>query len=235
VIFPAIEKITVASLFMPVVCFSESQFYFPSLSKADKEGLLLIGGLVTPERVLEGYPKGVFPWYNRDEVPMWWSPDPRFVLFPEELHISRSMQKIIRKNRFEFRINTAFEQVIDACAGVPREDQNGTWITPEMKEVYTELYRRGFAHSAEAWLADHLVGGMYGIQIGKVFFGESMFSKETNASKFAFVHFVQQLQKRGVELIDCQVYTSHVESLGARLIPRVYFVHLLQQLCFPTP
>ena len=219
---------------MPVVCFSESQFYFPPLSKADEEGLLLIGGRVTPERVLEGYVKGIFPWYNQDEVPMWWSPDPRFVLLPEELHISRSMQKFLRKNPFDFRVNTAFEQVIAACATVPREGQDGTWITPEMKAVYTELFRRGVAHSAEAWLDDQLVGGLYGIRIGKVFFGESMFSKASNASKFAFIRLVQQLQATGVELVDCQVYTPHVESLGARLIPRVYFVHLLQQLCIPA-
>lgn len=216
---------------MPVVCFSESQFYFPSLSKADDEGLLLIGGKVTPERVLEAYPKGIFPWYNEDEVPMWWSPDPRFVLFPGELHISRSMQKLLRKQTFSFRTNTAFEAVIDACSSVPRAGQDGTWITPEMKAVYTQLYHRGFAHSAEAWQDGQLVGGIYGIRIGNVFFGESMFSRETNASKFAFICFVQHLQKSGVQLVDCQVYTPHVESLGARLIPRIFFVHLLQEHC----
>lgn len=218
---------------MPVVCFSESQFYFPSLSKADEEGLLLIGGKVTPERVLEAYPKGIFPWYNEDDVPMWWSPDPRFVLFPGELHISRSMQKMLRKEPFSFRMNTAFEAVIDACSSVPRSGQDGTWITPEMKAVYTHLHHRGFAHSAEAWQDGQLVGGMYGIRIGNVFFGESMFSRQTNASKFVFIRFVQHLQKCGVQLVDCQVYTPHVESLGARLIPRIYFVHLLQEHCQP--
>jgi leucyl/phenylalanyl-tRNA---protein transferase len=216
---------------MPVVCFSESQFYFPSLSKANDEGLLLIGGKVTPERVLEAYPKGIFPWYNEDEVPMWWSPDPRFVLFPGELHTSRSMQKVLRKDAFSFRVNTAFEAVIDACSSVPRAGQDGTWITPDMKAVYTRLHQRGFAHSAEAWQDGQLVGGMYGIRIGNVFFGESMFSRETNASKFAFIRFVQHLQKSGVQLVDCQVYTPHVESLGARLIPRIYFVHLLREHC----
>lgn len=215
---------------MPVVCFSESQFAFPPLSAAGEEGLLLIGGKVTPERVLEAYPKGIFPWYSNGEPPMWWSPDPRFVLFPQELHISRSMQKVIRKAGFEFRINTAFEKVIDNCASVWREGQDGTWITAEMKEVYTNLHRMGWAHSAEAWIDNQLVGGMYGIRIGNVFFGESMFSKTPNASKFAFVQFVQHLEKNGVELIDCQVYTEHVESLGARLIPRIYFLHLLQGL-----
>lgn len=193
--------------------------------------MLLIGGKVTPERVLEAYPKGIFPWYNEGEVPMWWSPDPRFVLFPGELHISRSMQKVLRKESFLFRINTAFEAVIAACSSVPRAGQDGTWITPEMKAVYTELHHRGFAHSAEAWQDGRLVGGMYGIRIGNVFFGESMFSRETNASKFAFIRFVQHLQKSGVQLVDCQVYTPHVESLGARFIARIYFVHLLQEHC----
>lgn len=218
---------------MPVVCFSEDQFQFPPLYKADEEGLLLIGGSVTPERVLEAYTKGIFPWYSKDDVPLWWSPDPRFVLFPEELHISRSMRKLLAKNSFEFRINTAFEQVITACATVPRNGQNGTWITPEMQEVYTELYRRGYACTAEAWHKGELAGGVYGILLGKVFFGESMFSRKTNASKFAFIKWVQHLQQEGMQLVDCQVYTPHVESLGARLISRDDFVSLIQQLCFP--
>jgi leucyl/phenylalanyl-tRNA--protein transferase len=215
---------------MPVVCFSEKNFSFPPLEKANEEGLLLIGGRVTPQRVIEAYPKGIFPWYSEDEVPLWWSPDPRFVLFPDELHISRSMQKVFRRNKFVFRTDTAFEQVIAACASAPRAGQDGTWITAEMKEVYTRLHHTGFAHSAEAWKDDQLVGGMYGIKIGKVFFGESMFSRETNASKFAFISYVQHLQKSGVQLVDSQVYTPHVESLGARLISREAFVKLLKDL-----
>lgn len=215
---------------MPVVCFSEKNFSFPPVEKADDDGLLLIGGRVTPERVLEAYPSGIFPWYSEEEIPLWWSPDPRFVLFPAELHISRSMQKVLRQQRFQFRINTAFEQVIEACSTVPRPGQDGTWITPEMKTVYTELHYRGFAHSAEAWLDNRLVGGMYGIQMGRVFFGESMFSRETNGSKFAFISFVQHLQKSGVQLVDCQVYTAHVESMGARLISREAFLLLLKDL-----
>ncbi|RYZ55794.1 MAG: leucyl/phenylalanyl-tRNA--protein transferase, partial [Chitinophagaceae bacterium] len=135
---------------MPLVCFSESDFYFPPLHAADDEGLLVIGGQVTPERVLEAYPKGIFPWYS-DDIPLWWSPDPRFVLFPADLHISRSMQKVLQKGNFEFCTNTSFSAVIEACATVPRHGQDGTWITPEMQEVYTELHRRGFAHSAETW------------------------------------------------------------------------------------
>lgn len=196
--------------------------------------MLLIGGQVTPERVLEAYPKGIFPWYSEDEVPLWWSPDPRFVLFPKELHISRSMQKVFRRGEFDFRVDTAFEKVIENCASVFRAGQDGTWITEEMKSVYTFLHEKGYAHSAEAWKNGQLVGGMYGIRMGKVFFGESMFSRETNASKFAFIRFVQQLQQDNVQLIDCQVHTSHVESLGARLISREEFVLLLNHLT-PNP
>lgn len=216
---------------MPVVCFSEKNFSFPPLEKADEEGLLLIGGRVTPERVLEAYPKGIFPWYSEDEIPLWWSPDPRFVLFPKDLHISRSMQKLLKKNSFEFRTNNAFDDVITACATVWREGQEGTWITPEIKDVYCTLHRAGFAHSAEAWREDQLVGGVYGILLGQVFFGESMFSRQTNASKFAFIKLVQQLQQQGVVLVDCQVYTPHVESLGAGLIARKTFAAMLQRFC----
>lgn len=217
---------------MPVVCFSEDQFHFPPLHRADEDGLLLIGGQVTPERVLEAYPKSIFPWYGEDEVPLWWSPDPRFVLWPGDLHISRSMHKEFQRRVFDFRFDTAFEDVIAACAAVPRKGQDGTWIRPEIKEVYTELHRRGVAHSGEAWQDNQLVGGVYGLLIGRVFFGESMFSKTPNASKFAFIKLVQQLEQQDVALIDCQVYTSHVESLGARLIPRQRFADLLQELCF---
>lgn len=215
---------------MPVICFSETEFRFPPLHQADEEGLLVIGGTVTPERVLEAYPKGIFPWYS-DNIPLWWSPDPRFVLFPADLHISRTMKKVLAKGRFRFQTNTAFADVIAACATVPRNGQNGTWITPEMKEVYCTLHQRGFAHSAEAWLDERLVGGMYGIRIGNVFFGESMFSQITNASKFAFIHYMQQLSGEGLALLDCQVYTPHVESLGARLISRQAFISLLRRHC----
>lgn len=218
---------------MPQVCFDESRFYFPDVSEADDEGLLLIGGKVTPQRVLEAYKKGIFPWYEEDELPLWWSPDPRFVLFPDELHISRSTQKVLAKDIFIFKTNTAFEEVMNACASVKREGQKGTWITKDIKDSYTQLHYDGFAQSAEAWLDDKLVGGMYGLQIGNVFFGESMFAKHTNASKFAFIQFVKQLSQQGVQLIDCQVYTSHVESLGARLIERTEYLRLLKQLIPP--
>lgn len=215
---------------MPVISFNEENFSFPPLSEADEEGLLLIGGRVTPERVLQAYKKGIFPWYSDDEIPLWWSPDPRFVLFPENLHISRSMQKVLHKGPFTFRTNTAFMQVIAACATVTRNGESGTWITPEMEAAFVALHRQGFAHSGEAWLGNDLAGGIYGIRLGSVFFGESMFSRQSNASKFAFIHLVQQLQKSGVQLVDCQVYSPHVESLGAHHIPRSEFVQLLTNL-----
>jgi leucyl/phenylalanyl-tRNA--protein transferase len=215
---------------MSAVCYSEDHFYFPSVQEADEDGLLLVGGKITPDRIIEGYKKGIFPWYNDDELPLWWSPDPRFVLFLNRLHQSKSMQKVFLKEDFEFKINTVFEEVITACAVIKREGQNGTWITAKMKKVYTDLYHLGYAHSAEAWFGDELVGGMYGIKIGRVFFGESMFSKKSNASKFAFIKFVQHLKQSGVVLLDCQVHTSHMESLGAGFINRTNYLLLLEQL-----
>ena len=212
---------------MPVICFTEELFSFPSVDEADEEGLLVIGGSVTPSRVIEAYQKGIFPWYNDEELPLWWSPDPRFVLYPNELRISKSMKKFIFKSTLEFKIDTAFEEVISACATTNRNGENGTWITPEMKEVYTRLFYGGYAHSAEAWNGTDLVGGMYGIKLGNVFFAESMFHKITNASKFVFIKFVQQLQVQGVQLMDCQVYTNHVESLGGRLIERKEYLKYL--------
>lgn len=213
---------------MPVVCLDENRFAFPPVDAADEDGLLMIGGRPTPQRVIEAYTKGIFPWYEDDDLPLWFSPDPRFVLFPEKLHTSRSMKKLLAQNKFSFAIDTAFEDVIAACAYTKRSGQSGTWITPQMAAVYTKLHQQGFAHSAEAWQNGKLVGGMYGIRLGRVFFGESMFSREANASKFAFLRFVQHLHADGVALMDCQVYTPHVESLGAELIPRSDYLQLLK-------
>lgn len=213
---------------MPAICFDEERFAFPPLSVADEEGLVLIGGRPTPERVVEAYTKGIFPWYNDDALPLWFSPDPRAVLFPGELHASRSMKKVLRSGKFVFKTNTAFEKVIDACATVEREGQDGTWITRTIIDVYTQLHNKGIAHSAEAWAGNDLVGGVYGLRIGKVFFGESMFSKQPNASKFAFIRYVQLLKEEGVSLIDCQVYSEHVASLGAREIERNEYLRLLK-------
>lgn len=215
---------------MPVICFDENNFRFPPVEEADEEGLLVIGGRVTPERVIEAYQKGIFPWYSDESLPLWWSPDPRFVLFPDELHVSKSMKKVLSRNTFQFRMNTAFGEVINHCATVNRKGQDGTWITQNMKKTYIQLNKTGYALSAEAWEGNKLVGGMYGIRIGRVFFAESMFSTVTNASKFAFIRYVEYLKYTGIGLIDCQVYTEHVESLGARLIGRSAFLDTLREL-----
>lgn len=205
------------------------ELYFPPVEQADENGLLAIGGDLSSERLLLAYRSGIFPWFSEDDPVCWWSPDPRFVLFPPEIKISKSMQQVIKKKQFRFTSNTAFEQVITGCQNVYREGQDGTWITDEMKAAYIKLHKAGFAHSAEAWLNDRLAGGLYGIRLGNVFFGESMFSHFSNASKFAFISYVQQLQKENVQLIDCQLHTRHLESLGAVMISRPAFISHLQQ------
>jgi leucyl/phenylalanyl-tRNA--protein transferase len=189
---------------------------------------LAVGGDLSTERLLLAYRQGIFPWYEGQHI-LWWCPDPRFVLFPEELKESKSMKQLERRNAFEFRTNTAFGEVIGNCKTISRRGQESTWITEEVRKAYTRLHQIGWAHSAEAWLEGELVGGLYGIRMGPVFFGESMFSKVSNASKYAFIHFVRKLQRDGVALIDCQVYTAHLESLGARMIPRRDFVRLLDR------
>ena len=201
---------------------------FPPIESADETGLLAIGGDLTPQRLLLAYQSGIFPWFNEEDPICWWSPDPRFVLFPEELKLSKSMQVVIRKKEFEFSVNKAFKEVITHCKKVYRHGQGGTWITDEMQEAYICLHQMGFAHSAEAWNNGKLVGGLYGIRLGDLFFGESMFSHQSNASKFAFINYVQQLQKENVQLIDCQLHTNHLESLGARMIDRVAFKKYLE-------
>ncbi|HRD58946.1 MAG TPA: leucyl/phenylalanyl-tRNA--protein transferase [Ferruginibacter sp.] len=205
------------------------QLYFPPVEQADESGLLAIGGDLNPQRLLLAYRSGIFPWFNEDEPICWWSPNPRFVLFPAEIKISKSMQAVCKKKTFEFKINQAFENVIGNCAMAIRKGQHGTWITDEMKAAYIQLHRLGFAHSAEAWQHGKLVGGLYGIRLGNVFFGESMFSHVSNASKFAFIQYVQQLQKENVQLVDCQLHTPHLESLGACMISRQHFIDLLEK------
>lgn len=200
---------------------------FPPLSMADENGLLAIGGDLSTERLLLAYQSGIFPWYNEDEPICWWSPDPRFVLYPEELKISSSMKTVLQNGKFRFTINRAFTQVIQNCKTISRKGQDGTWISPAMQKAYTYLHELGYAHSAESWLDGELVGGLYGIRLGNIFFGESMFSLKTNASKFAFINYVQQLQKENVQLIDCQLHTNHLESLGARMISRELFTKIL--------
>lgn len=206
------------------------ELIFPPVHLADEDGLLALGGELSPERLLLAYRSGIFPWYAEDEPVCWWSPDPRFVLFPESLHISKSMKQVLKAGRFRFSINEAFTDVIGRCKTVERPGQEGTWISPAIVSAYSTLHRMGYAHSAEAWLDDALVGGLYGIRLGNFFFGESMFSTCTNASKFAFIRYVEQLKKEGVELIDCQVYTPHLESLGARMIPRSHFIEMLKPI-----
>lgn len=200
---------------------------FPAVELADDDGLLAIGGDLSTDRLLSAYKNGIFPWYNEDEPICWWCPNPRFVLFPEELKVSKSMQTVLNNGSFRFTMNKAFDKVIANCKSVTRKGQDGTWIQPEVIEAYTELHQSGFAVSAEAWAAGELVGGLYGVLLGKIFFGESMFSKKSNASKFAFINFVKHLQKQNIKLIDCQIYTSHLESLGARMIDRSHFSGIL--------
>ena len=202
---------------------------FPPVNLANEDGLLAIGGDLSTERLLLAYRSGIFPWYNEGEPICWWSHDPRFVLFPHELKISKSMHRILKQDEFQFSINKDFAAVIQSCKTITRKDQPGTWISPAVQEAYCRLHTLGHAHSAEAWMGESLVGGLYGIRIGNVFFGESMFSTVPNASKFALINYVQHLQKDKVQLIDCQVYTRHLESFGARMIPRANFITLLDE------
>ena len=204
---------------------------FPPVEDAYADGFLAIGGDLGATRLLAAYRKGIFPWYNDDEPICWWSPNPRCVLFPQKLRVSRSMHKIIREKAFSFTVNNAFTKVMRMCKIVRRKEANGSWIQDEMIEAYTNLHRLGHAISAEAWYENELVGGLYGVKIGKVFFGESMFSTVSNASKFAFIKFIQRLSETGIELIDCQQRTAHLESLGAEMIDRQSFGRLLDKYC----
>jgi leucyl/phenylalanyl-tRNA---protein transferase len=205
------------------------QLYFPPIDSADENGLLAVGGDLGMQRLLLAYRSGIFPWFNEEDPFCWWSPDPRFVLFPPEIKISKSMKAVMRKNEFRFSVNEDFEAVITHCKNICRDGQAGTWITDEMLEAYVNLHQSGFAHSAEAWCNGKLVGGLYGIRMGRVFFGESMFSLQANASKFAFINYVRLLQNENVQLIDCQLHTAHLESLGGRMIERRQFKKLLEE------
>jgi len=204
---------------------------FPPLEQAlaDPDGLLAAGGTLDAERLIDAYRQGIFPWSSEGQPLLWWSPDPRMVLFSDEFRVSRSLRKRIREGLFEIRVDTAFDDVMAACAE-PREGQAGTWITEAMRRAYGDLHRRGYAHSVEAWRDGRLAGGLYGVAIGRVFFGESMFARETDASKVALAHLVAMLRERGVPIIDCQQQTSHLASLGARPIPRAEFAAILREL-----
>lgn len=205
---------------------------FPSVDKAlrDPDGLLAVGGSLSTKRLLEAYRSGIFPWYNKGQPILWWSPDPRSVLFPERIKVSRSLRKSLKKGTFRVTMDTDFHGVIQSCAGT-RRGSRGTWITPAMLQAYCRLYDLGLAHSVEAWCDGTLVGGLYGVGLGRMFFGESMFSHMTDASKVAFVHFVRQLQAWGYGLIDCQIRSEHLVSLGAEDVMRREFIALLNHWC----
>jgi len=200
---------------------------FPSPEQASAEGIVAVGGDLQPERVMLAYRKGIFPWFESDDFLLWWSPDPRMVLFPDRLKVSKSMRTVLRKKQFEVTFNKAFDQVVEACAKVKRFGQNGTWITPGLMEVYSTLHTQGHAHSVEVWEEGSLVGGLYGIDLGTVFCGESMFSKSSNSSKVALIYLVKELKKNKYELIDCQVPTQHLASMGAEPISRTEFLTFL--------
>jgi leucyl/phenylalanyl-tRNA---protein transferase len=214
---------------MPIYLLTD-ELVFPDEGNATEEGILAVGGDLRPERLLLAYSSGIFPWYSDGEPIIWWSPDPRFVLFPGELKVSRSMRKILRQGVFSITFDKAFERVIAECKKINRKGQRGTWITPEMQKAYIRLYKLGFAHSVEAWKDGELTGGLYGVSLGKVFFGESMFSRVSNASKACLITLVEHLAKKGFELIDSQVYTRHLETLGAREIPRSEYLILIKDL-----
>jgi leucyl/phenylalanyl-tRNA--protein transferase len=200
---------------------------FPSPQEAEPDGLLAVGGDLSPQRLLNAYSCGIFPWYAPRSPILWWSTDPRLVLFPSELHVSRSLRRVLNRGRFQVTFDQAFEEVIRACACAPRPGQEGTWIVPEMVEAYSRLHHLGFVHSVEAWRDDRLVGGLYGVALGRAFFGESMFFSEPDASKVAFVHLVHRLERRQYDLVDCQQTTAHLLRFGAREVRRTEFLQRL--------
>lgn len=209
--------------------------WFPDVEEAlrDPDGLLAIGGDLSVRRLLNAYRHGIFPWYSEEQPILWWSPDPRSVLFPDELNISRSLRKTLKQGLFQITFDMAFAEVMRQCAA-PRADGLGTWLTREMQIAYGRFHQAGYAHSVEAWYEDRLVGGLYGVALGKVFFGESMFSRMSDASKVAFVVLVAHLRRWQYQLVDCQVETSHLNSLGARNISRQKFTRYLDQYCEPV-
>lgn len=213
---------------MPVFRLTET-LRFPPCHYAEPDGLLAVGGDLSAERLLLAYRLGIFPWYGEGMPILWWSPDPRLVLFPGELKVSRSMQRTLKRGVFKVTCDRAFDRVIRQCAEVRERQGEGTWLVAEMIEAYRGLHRQGYAHSVESWVDDELVGGLYGVALGRVFFGESMFALRSDASKAAFVNLVHWLSEWGYELIDCQVTTAHLKRFGAREIPRPIFLTLVRQ------
>jgi leucyl/phenylalanyl-tRNA--protein transferase len=213
----------------------DERLAFPPPERAPRAGPLAIGGDLRPERLLLAYSLGIFPWYGEGEPILWHSPDPRMVLLVDDIRVPRSLRRTLARGLFRLSLDTAFPRVVEACARVSRPGQAGTWITEAMREAYVELHRRGFAHSAEAWRGDELAGGLYGVSLGGVFFGESMFARVADASKAAFVALVEQLRRWGIRLVDCQVYTEHLARFGAREWPRRDFLPALREaLARPT-
>jgi len=214
---------------MPVFVLDSQRIYFPPAYMANEDGILAIGGDIKPERLLAAYQNGIFPWFNDNEPPLWWSPNPRFVLFPDKIRVSKSMKQLFKKQTFRVTFNQAFEHVMRNCQKTPRRGQTDTWISDELIESFCILHYQGVAHSVEVWQGDELVGGLYGIISGKYFSGESMFSRVSNASKYGFIIWVQNLQRHGFEIIDCQTYTDHLASLGAEMIPRLDFLEIVRR------
>ena len=212
-----------------MILLDSKKITFPDPALYDGfEGIIAVGGDLSPERVLFAYKNGIFPWFNPGEEILWWCPDPRFVLFPDEIKISKSMKKILARNIFQFSENKNFQEVLRHCQQSPRKDQDGTWLSDELISVFLQLHQAGIAHSVEVWQNEELVGGFYGLKIGNIFCGESMFARVSNASKAGFLHFVQKYASV-FTLIDCQSHSDHLESLGARMISKKDFLHILHQ------
>ena len=215
---------------MPVFWLSEEDLEFPHPELANEDGILAIGGDLSPQRLIRAYSIGLFPWFNPEDPILWWSPDPRFVVFPSELKVAKSMRPYFNQQKYQLTFDTDFEGVIRACQNAYRKGQSGgTWISESMISAYSKLHQKGFAHSVEVWDEDQLVGGLYGVSLGKIFFGESMFSLKSNASKFGFISLVRKLEEQGFWLIDCQQHTAHLESLGGRAIPRTTFLEFMRK------
>jgi leucyl/phenylalanyl-tRNA--protein transferase len=214
---------------MPLFVLSDGSVEFPPVRAAEAEGLLAVGGDLSVPRLVEAYKRGIFPWYDASSPILWWSPHPRCVLLPENLHVPKSLDKILASNRFDFTVNKAFSEVIRHCAQADRPGQDGTWITTEVIQAYTAMHKAGFAHSVEVWENGKLSGGLYGIALGKVFFGESMFYLRPNASKAAVVWWVRRLQNLGFKIIDCQQATDHMLRFGAQLMDREEFVKVIAE------
>lgn len=206
----------------------DSRIWFPDINNSEPDGLLAFGGDLSSERLLLAYKSGIFPWYSADEPILWWSPNPRFVLFPYDLKISKTTQQLLNQNKFQVTFNQCFKDVMLACGQIFRPGQDGTWITDDMLKSYQNLHNLGFAHSIEVWQNNNLVGGLYGIKIGTIFFGESMFSLVSNSSKIGFITLIKNELLGKINLIDCQVHTNHLESLGAKMISRIDFTNYLK-------